>query len=297
MAITLNELLLQDGIDPGRVRLLRHHHAEPRRKSPYQLWLTDRPEFDRYQATQDSRARKEFEGWFWASFVVPQPSETLFVGLYEANERSPVPRDWIDPISSQRPGAEKGREYDLYGIELAGEMARYRGALKIDWGSGTRRWNQRADQQNKPVVWIGTEIDQRDIADRDATMTMAGISGLEAMSRSFDPERRERLSSYIERGPIGEQVKRRRGGRCQICEALGLGPVAFVKPDGTPYSEAHHVFPVGRLIKGSLASANIMVLCPNHHREIHYGTMRLVNQSARIRQFEAAGRRISIERN
>lgn len=297
MAITFNELLLEQGVDPRRVRLLRHHHAEPKRKSLYQLWLTDRPEFERYQATQDSRARKQFEGWFWASFVVPRPNETLFVGLYRANRRSSVPRDWIDPISLERPGAKKGREYDLYRIELADEMARYRGALKVDWGRGTRRWNQRADQQDKSVIWVGTEIDRQDVADRDAAMTMVGISRLEVASRSFDPQRRERLSSYIERGPIGEQVKRQRSGRCQICEAFGLDPVAFVKPDGTPYSEAHHVFPVGKLIKGSLASTNIIVLCPNHHREIHYGTMRLLNQSARIWQLEIAGRRVDIERN
>ncbi|MFX0546118.1 EVE domain-containing protein [Roseovarius sp. S1116L3] len=85
------------------------------------------------------------------------------------------------------------------------------------------------------------------------------------------PEVKQRQSQYIERGPVGAKVKKLNGFKCQICEALGWGPIAFRKPSGEPYVEAHHVMPVSKLEKGSLHAANIMTVCANHHRQLHYG--------------------------
>lgn len=103
------------------------------------------------------------------------------------------------------------------------------------------------------------------------TSTTDGVRRLERKAVSLDPKKRERISSAIERGIIGSQVKAARGHRCQLCEALGRQPVAFVKKGGLGYSEAHHVQPVSLMLAGSLADVNIMVLCPNHHRQAHYG--------------------------
>ena len=44
-----------------------------------------------------------------------------------------------------------------------------------------------------------------------------------------------------------------------------------MKPDGVPYVEAHHVVPVSRGSAGLLDPANIITVCANHHRELHYG--------------------------
>ncbi len=98
-----------------------------------------------------------------------------------------------------------------------------------------------------------------------------GVSQLERSARGQTLEVKERTSKYIERGPDGARVKEVRGHRCQICLALGLDPVAFQNPLGVGYSEAHHVMPVAYRVPGSLAPTNIMVLCPNHHRQAHYG--------------------------
>jgi predicted restriction endonuclease len=48
-------------------------------------------------------------------------------------------------------------------------------------------------------------------------------------------------------------------------------PVGFLKSNGDPYVEAHHVMPVSRQEVGSLSASNIMTLCANHHRQLHYG--------------------------
>ncbi|MBV8115415.1 MAG: hypothetical protein JO300_11785 [Silvibacterium sp.] len=56
---------------------------------------------------------------------------------------------------------------------------------------------------------------------------------------------------------------------CQLC---GL---KLMLADGSSYSEAHHVQPLGRPHNGPDIAANILVLCPNHHVLLDYGAMDL----------------------
>lgn len=110
------------------------------------------------------------------------------------------------------------------------------------------------------------------------------------------PEVRERVSKSIERGPIGQKLKRANGFKCQLCDAFGLNPLGFLKANNEPYVEAHHVTPVSALEVGSLEASNIMILCANHHREMHYGAVelertgdefivRLAGQTLRVKRF------------
>jgi hypothetical protein len=113
--------------------------------------------------------------------------------------------------------------------------------------------------------------DGKTLAELRASRTESGIRRLEANQKGSTPIQKERVSKYIERGPVGTLVKAARAGRCQVCEETGQAPIAFDKLNGEPYSEAHHVIPVSNLVRGSLGHQNIMVLCPNHHRQAHYG--------------------------
>lgn len=109
--------------------------------------------------------------------------------------------------------------------------------------------------------------------------TPEDVRQLELASANLDPKRRERVSQVIERGSIGEKVKVARGHRCQLCECQGQSPIAFFKAGGTPYAEAHHVRPVSLLLAGLLSPLNIMVLCPNHHRQVHYGDFEVLEEA------------------
>lgn len=117
---------------------------------------------------------------------------------------------------------------------------------------------------------------------------------VEALAAKLTPKAQERISRYIERGATGAAVKAKREHRCQICEALGLPALAFMKPSGDGYSEAHHVMPVAKLAPGSLAAENIMVLCPNHHRQAHYGCFAIVDEAADGWTVELDGTMLSI---
>jgi len=106
--------------------------------------------------------------------------------------------------------------------------------------------------------------------------TVEGIKYLETEFERSEPKVRQTISHYIERGTIGQKIKSIRKGRCQVCEALGKNEVAFLDRNGRAFSESHHVIPVNSAQIGSLSGLNIMVLCPNHHRQAHYGKFDII---------------------
>jgi predicted RNA-binding protein with PUA-like domain len=106
--------------------------------------------------------------------------------------------------------------------------------------------------------------------------TLERLTDLENKYRNASIEVKARVSKYIERGPIGAEVKKATGYKCQLCDAMGRDPIGFRKKNGDPYVEAHHVMPVSTMQIGALAASNIMTLCANHHRQMHYGGVAVI---------------------
>jgi hypothetical protein len=65
--LTFNDILHTEGIDPRRVRLVRHGDTRARAPSLYEVWRSDPKRLERYQEIQ---SREVFEiGEILASFV------------------------------------------------------------------------------------------------------------------------------------------------------------------------------------------------------------------------------------
>jgi hypothetical protein len=128
-----------------------------------------------------------------------------------------------------------------------------------------------ADDFRAVMALLGANPDDLPSPEEQTDVTAEKIAGWEQKYLHASPEVKQRLSRAIERGPVGALLKRAAGFKCQLCEALGLDPVGFLKRNGEPYVEAHHAMPVSKGEVGSLAASNIMILCANHHRQIHYG--------------------------
>ena len=104
--LTFNTLLLDVGIAPDRVRLLRHETRKYCGRTPYALWRRDPAALERYQSTQVIAQRSRFRADYLASFVVTPDGKTLFVGLYAVGATSAVPDGWWHDLNDQPVSAE-----------------------------------------------------------------------------------------------------------------------------------------------------------------------------------------------
>lgn len=89
------------------------------------------------------------------------------------------------------------------------------------------------------------------------------------------PEKREVKTSSFNRNPdVVAQVLIRADGECENRECEK--PVPFRRiSDGTTYLEVHHIIMLS--VGGKDRVENAVALCPNCHREAHYGSLSLIH--------------------
>lgn len=77
--------------------------------------------------------------------------------------------------------------------------------------------------------------------------------------------RRVAVTRFSQNAGVKAWVLQQAAGRCEGCES----PAPFNAVDGLPYLELHYV---RQLVEGGPDTvSNAVALCPNCHREIHYG--------------------------
>ena len=86
--MTLNDLLTDKGIEPGRVLVLRHRPSEPKLNKVLPWLAAEKPHvFNAYQQHQgkqlESVMQKMQGAGYVASFIGNSPGKALFIGLYE----------------------------------------------------------------------------------------------------------------------------------------------------------------------------------------------------------------------
>lgn len=79
------------------------------------------------------------------------------------------------------------------------------------------------------------------------------------------PEKTDAFGSTFKRDRmVRDYVRNRANGRCEFC-----GEDGFLMKNGQRYVEAHHIIALGSA--GADTVANVIALCPQHHREAHFG--------------------------
>lgn len=151
--LTLNDLLRSKGIDPKEVRVLRHTSPD---YDLHAIWRTDRHRFEGYQERQLPNAFRSAK--FLAAFIVDHAGRPVFAGLYGIDGEGSIPVGDIDPVNGQVTVAgENGNTGSLYETSVVPEFEEFEDRLVIDWGAGTRSWNQWADRNEKRVVEIAAQ--------------------------------------------------------------------------------------------------------------------------------------------
>lgn len=122
------------------------------------------------------------------------------------------------------------------------------------------------------------------------------IEKLEKKMQNQPPEIKRRISSFIERGAISNKVKKLTKYKCLVCEAMGDNPYSFEKTNGINYIETHHIEPVSTLKKGVLGIANLITVCANHHRQMHYGKSELISETETEFEFKIDDKKLKINK-
>lgn len=159
--LTFNMLLTEAGLDPSKVKLVRHKDERPRANpayrgiTPYSLWRASDGRFDFYQRVQKDDVFRDVT--HLAAFVVtPKPAEeTLFAGIWRVGGRGTVDEDLADPLDGN-----SIQGLNLYDLERLHALQEFEGRLVIDWGPGHRKWVQRAHRQPKKIVELRRQFQE-----------------------------------------------------------------------------------------------------------------------------------------
>lgn len=103
---------------------------------------------------------------------------------------------------------------------------------------------------------------------RAAALAAAGVS-LASAAGNTTPTRFERVVHEFARSPaVWGGVLRIAAGRCELCECAA----PFLRADGSPYLEVHHVRTLAE--GGADTVENAVALCPTCHRLLHHAGAR-----------------------
>lgn len=101
-----------------------------------------------------------------------------------------------------------------------------------------------------------------------ADESKVGTAYVDQFSLPDSPEKRDGGgSAYLRSAQVRETVLRRAAGTCESCSEPG-----FLMDNGAVFLETHHVIPLSE--NGPDVEWNVVALCPNEHRQAHYGADR-----------------------
>lgn len=130
-------------------------------------------------------------------------------------------------------------------------------------------WELYQDQQGK---WCYRQVKSEfEEAVESAAKLPSSIRERILATESKTPVLTEVTTRVYKRSPyVVAEVLLRANGKCQSCRC----DAPFLKEDGTPFLEVHHI---EWLSKGGEDSVeNAIALCPNCHRQAHYGVLELL---------------------
>ena len=102
------------------------------------------------------------------------------------------------------------------------------------------------------------------------TDDLLSLMGLKQAQGNQNPGQKIVETTQYERDPaVRADVLKRAKGVCELCD----NDAPFKKSNGNPFLEVHHAVPLGK--GGPDTIENAFALCPNCHREAHYGEFKV----------------------
>jgi len=168
--------------------------------------------------------------------------------------------------------AEDGRDLYLFTQLRRGGVLRFDGEMVVEDCQPRRvERNGRQDRvyffRLRRVESIEVAVENMLVTEVAADLPLAELRkrAQEAAHVPKDDAQRRLRNIYRRAYDVSAYVLARAGG---VCEGGGE-PAPFIRADGRPYLEAHHIDKVGD--GGPDAPDRVIALCPNCHRRAHFG--------------------------
>jgi len=96
---------------------------------------------------------------------------------------------------------------------------------------------------------------------------LAGLVDFYNLKYSGKPEFKMAITKQFNRpSALKKALVNKMGADCKICKKQG-----FKMKNGSEYCELHHMIEINSQAPKTLQSWNTLILCPNCHRQMHYG--------------------------
>lgn len=156
--IGFNSLLTSVGLDPRRVRLLRHRHRREYQRLVYQDAIRRDPRFQQYQSDQSNPTVIDQirSADVISAFVLGPVGETVFIGLWRVvgSLKKYLPDPYLRTVRPPSPGCVS------ISLERMAELEEYCGRIVIDWGGGERAWVQYAHRRDKEIIELRRQAEE-----------------------------------------------------------------------------------------------------------------------------------------
>lgn len=179
---------------------------------------------------------------------------------WESNHRHLRQVDWIYSVGNLAQGIPAGevqRNAPRQTKELLSDEVGYH-LLKLLANRDERALSKETLQQFKSAFVSSVEMSSQDTSDaRQQRLKNAKKFALRKPVLSYE---------FVRNPDVVAEVLYRAEGTCGRC----LSPAPFARrADGAPYLEVHHKMPLS--FGGEDTVENAIALCPNCHRQLHYG--------------------------
>lgn len=148
--ITFNDVLREGGVDPAKVKMLRH---TVKGKQILEVWRADRALVEGYQSRQRPHF---FDGVTHAAcFLVSRVGTTVFGGLYRAEGWTAAPLNEPRPLT----GDPNDGDVAIHHLIPEPTFAPYEDRLVVQWFLAGKHpgWWQWAGRNPKPIAEISTQ--------------------------------------------------------------------------------------------------------------------------------------------
>lgn len=167
-------------------------------------------------------------------------------------------------------------------------FARVNRNLDTDFGSVEQLLEQLSDRGHQvrlaiEAVRAGDEMEAATLLDRLGDLSEKQLrKEVEAYASSEKPKSVRQLVEKLQRNRrLVEKLKKLYKGKCQLCG------FTFKQRNGRPYCEAAHLQPMARREANIDVKDNLFILCPNHHKMLDYGSLRI--------EWDAQGKLVGVE--